>query len=229
MSLPEVKTKTFLNRHRVLDVTAVMLIIVAALWGGHTLCFSREGELSEETKRILFVLRPAVLYAAGAGFYSGDCSAEDFPALEAFLHKKQEISEINPEAYPEHFSKSMGVDGLYGSHVYLNAFVGILFRLFGISNHTLNTACIILHIIAMVLLYFLFRIFLGSLLSFAVTSYLSFSPALLIIVPDLRDYGKFPFFIAVLLLLALILKRKRRPVGLFLLSAILGAVIGVGW
>ena len=219
--------RTSLCLRHLADYAAVILITVSALWGGATLCFSRGGGMSSGTGLILTMLRPSILYAAGAGFYDADCSDEEFPALEAFF--KQKIHEIPPEAFPSQFSQALEVDPLYGCHVYLNVFMGVLFRLFGISNDTVHLACLILHAVSMVLLYFLFRTFLGTMPACLAILYLSWSPALLIMVPELRDYGKFPFFLAVLLLLAHILKRKHPPLRLFSLAAALGAVIGIGW
>ncbi len=207
----------------------LMLLLVAGLsgWSGwEATCIYGE-ELSLSSQSHLFGLRPSALFAAGLGLGHTDCEEQEFPELDAFMERK--ISAIPRDAYPEACEKPFGRNFHFYFHYYLIAYMGWMFRLFGISVQTIHLACVVMHVAAMMFLYLLLRLMMGRLLSLFGTVYTATLPAFLVVLPDFRDYGKVPIFMAVLLLMGYLLKKARAPWRQILLALVLGIVIGVGY
>ncbi len=207
----------------------LMLLIVAGVsgWSGWEAVRIYGDELSLSSQSHLFGLRPSALFAAGFGLGHTDCGEQEFPELDAFMERN--IAAIPRSAYPEACEKPFGRNFHFYFHYYLIAFMGGMFRLFGISVQTIHLACVVMHMAAMMFLYVLLRLMMGRLLSLAGTVYTATLPAFLVVLPDFRDYGKVPIFMAVLLLMGYLLKKARAPWRQILLALALGIVIGVGY
>lgn len=207
----------------------LMLLIVAAVsgWSGWESVRIYGDELSLSSQSHLFGLRPAALFAAGLGLGHTDCEEQEFPELDAFMERN--IAAIPRSAYPEACEKPFGRNFHFYFHYYLIAYMGGMFRLFGISVGTIHLACVLMHMAAMMFLYLLFRLVMGRLLSLAGILYITTSPVFLVVLPDFRDYGKVPFLLAALFLMGYIPKETRSPRRQVLLSLALGSVIGVGY
>ena len=114
-------------------------------------------------------------------------------------------------------------------HYYLIVYLGTVFRLFGISVESFRIACVLLHVLSMLAVYGIFRLAMGRALSVLLVAFLSTSRAYLVMLPILRDLGKAPFLLGAMLLMGLVLRRATSSRMLYLLSVLLGAVIGVGY
>lgn len=217
------------GRYRIFLIEAFFLVAVACIsgWSGWEAVSVYGDELSLSSQSHLFGLRPSVLFAAGLGLGRVDCASGEFPELEAFMERK--ISFVPPSAYPTYCGEVYHRNFHFYFHYYLIAYMGWMFRIFGISVWTIHLACVAMHVVAMLCLYLLLRLVMGRLLSLAGTVYVATMPAFLVMLPDFRDYGKAPFFLAALLLMGFILKRARSPWRQLALSTILGVVIGIGY
>lgn len=210
-------------------IDLLFLVAVACIsgWSGWEAVSVYGDELSLSSQSHLFGLRPSVLFAAGLGLGRVDCRDGEFPELEAFMERK--ITSIPRSAYPESGGEAYGRNFHFYFHYYLIAYMGWMFRIFGVSVQTIHLACLVMHVASMLFLYLLLRLVMGRLLSLAGTAYVATMPAFLVVLPDFRDYGKTPFFLAVLLLMGYILKRPRSPRRQMLFACMLGAVTGVGY
>lgn len=217
----------FSVRRIFIEVLMLLTVAVAAGWGGHQATKVYGDTLMLSAQSHLFGLRPAALYAAGLGWGCTDCDAEEFPELHAFFAR--ETPSIPPEAYPESCSQAFRRDFYFYYHFYLIAYMGVLFRLFGISVATIHLGCIFMHVAAMLALFGLFRLTMGRIVALCATLFVALSPAYLLLLPDFRDYGKTPFFLAALLLMGLLLHKPVRPRRLLGLSLLLGVVSGIGY
>jgi len=207
----------------------LMLLLVAGVsgWSGWEAVRIYGEELSLSSQSHLFGLRPSALFAAGLGLGHTDCEEQEFPELDAFMERK--LAAIPRSAYPEACEKPFGRNFHFYFHYYVIAFMGGMFRLFGISVQTIHLACVVMHVAAMMFLYLLLRLMMGRLLSLFGTVYVATLPAFLVVLPDFRDYGKVPFFLAALLLMGYLLKKARAPWRQIFLALALGIVIGVGY
>lgn len=210
-----------------IDVLFLVAVACISGWSGWEAVRVYGEELSLSSQSHLFGLRPSVLFAAGLGLGRVDCRDGEFPELEAFMERK--ITSIPRSAYPESGGEAYGRNFHFYFHYYLIAYMGWMFRIFGVSAQTIHLACVVMHVASMLFLYLLLRLVMGRLLSLAGTAYVATMPAFLVVLPDFRDYGKVPFFLAVLLLMGCILKRARSPRRQMLFACVLGAVIGVGY
>ncbi len=210
------------------DLLMLLIIAVVSGWSGWEATSRIHGNgLSLSSQSHLFGLRPAALFAAGFGLGRTDCGEGGFPELDAFFQRK--IAAVPCGAYPESCGEPYTRNFHFYFHYYLIAYMGWMFRLFGISVGTIHLACVLMHVTAMAALYGLFRLVMGRLLSLAGVLYVATSPVFLVLVPDFRDYGKVPFILTALCLMGYILKNARPPGRLLGLSLALGVVIGVGY
>lgn len=214
-------------RYRILDVVFLLIVALVSGWSGWEALRVYGEQLTLSSQSLLFSFRPSVLFAAGLGLGRIDCEDQEFPELDDFLEGR--VAAISPDAYPESCWKPYGRNFHFYFHYYLIAYMGWMFRLFGVSVHTIHLACMILHVVAMMALFLLLRLMMGRILSLAGVLYLATSPVFLVILPDIRDYGKAPFFLAALVLMGLLLKRPRPPRRLLVLALALGAVTGIGY
>jgi len=167
---------------------------------------------------------PSVMVAVGRGFVMPE--AAQVPALDRFL--RQETDSLSPGDLPDEMPLGI-LRGWDRCHRYLLTFVGLVWRLFGISWVTYKIPMAILYCLTAPVVYGLFRLGMGRLLSMVGALLFLSSPLLLEETLHLRDFSKAPFILAVLLILGHLL---RRPMGfrqLLGMAALLGFAMGLGW
>ncbi len=165
----------------------------------------------------------SVMVATGHGFVFP--KVPEMPALEAFL--RQETMWLDPKALPDH-PNTHEVLSFEACHPYLVQSVGWTWRLFGISWHTLKVLPLLMFAVSAAFVYGIFRLGMNRAFSFLGALLFMWTPAVLIMVPSLRDFGKVPFLLGAVFLMGCII-RFRLGRGRYLgLCALLGLLLGVG-
>jgi hypothetical protein len=165
----------------------------------------------------------AVMVAAGEGFVR-PLPASDCP-LDAFLGNRRAAIHLEdipagiPTEPPSQFESL---------HRYSMMLLGGWWRLFGISWPAMDGLLSLFFGITCACAYGVLRLGMGRMLALTFTMAFLFSPGMLYVLPQFRDFGKAPFLMATLLLVGVPI-RHRLPGPLMLLSGLsLGIVLGVG-
>jgi len=165
-----------------------------------------------------------LVWAAGHGF-TRPPEDELGPAVAEFLQQKR------MRLAPEEVSKPSPRGGLWywdGYRFYVLGLVAGLWRAFGISWPALKVLSLLLYCATIPAVYGLFRLGMGRVLSAAGTALFMLSPAVLEMLPRLRDFSKAPFILAAMLIMAHMTQRRGGLRRLVLLAAVLGVVCGLG-
>lgn len=167
-------------------------------------------------------LYPSVFFAAGQGLGTADPS--EIPGLEDFLlHRSDHFDTAH---IPDNISLAPITTPFELTHIYTLYLVGWVWRIFGVSVFSMILCSSFLSALAATALYGIFRLVLrrgyslaGALLSIS-------SPFVIYTTNNIRDFAKTPFvLIALWVILYLFLNKPRRRT-LFLVSFILGTVMG---
>ncbi|NLN92294.1 MAG: hypothetical protein GX130_03160 [Candidatus Hydrogenedens sp.] len=164
---------------------------------------------------------PAVMIAAGHGFINPDRS--EYPELWAFLKGDQQS--FCTDQLPADI-KTIGSSVAF-YHRYLLYAVGLFWRIFGVSWRTLEPFISLFLGWYALSLYFLFRFFLSRSLAVISTCLLTVSPAVFMLLLDLRDFSKAPFTITLFCLLLWLFIRRPSLRFQILGAVALGAVHGI--
>jgi hypothetical protein len=169
-------------------------------------------------------LGAAVAFACGHGFV--DPGYEPSPAVAAFLDKK--IERISCEDLPSGVAMRPPnfTQVLYR---YMELAVAMTWRLFGVSWGSLVALLGLLHALTALAVFGLFRLATTRAPALAATALLTVSPLQLRYLPQLRDYAKAPFLLALILFLALLVVRPFSRRRLIALAVCYGAVAGIGF
>ena len=166
---------------------------------------------------------PAVMLACGRGFQDPDTGQT--PALAAFL--AQRVNAIDCADLPQSIPVSP-LDAFQRGSRYLELAVALTWKITGVSWSRLVVLPGILFGAVAALSYGLFRLALSRVLALAGAVLTLTSTPNLMLVPQLRDYAKGPFLLAVILIMGLLVvgpTDRRRAV---VLSAVAGVVVGLG-
>ncbi len=167
---------------------------------------------------------PAVMVACGKGLVITTGSQP--PALEDFLFRRRDS--FSCSELPAHLR--LGREYYYqGAWTYLELTVGWSWRLLGISWSGMGPLFGLLFGAVVTLSYFVFRLGMGRLLAVGGAVAMAVSSAQLVNLPNLRDYAKAPFTIALVLILGLLITRPVRRWTVISLAVAYGAVLGVGY
>ena len=221
-SVPFRFRRTYLKEAFLLSV-----VILFSTWLGWRSMSEHDDTLLLDSQNLLSFMEQSVLFAAGLGMGRTACLDEEFPLLSPFL--ASEITEIPSDAYPEQCSDVYNPDPFFEMHYGLFYYVGIVFRLFGVSTRSFHLACLLLYVTAMIAVYGLFRLVLTPLAATAVALVIASAPAFLAMAPSLRDFGKTPFILAALFFIGMLLQKQRSQKQVVVLSILCGAVIGLGY
>ncbi len=168
--------------------------------------------------------QPAALWAAGYGF----SNAVDRPAaLDAFLTKRAD--RLNPDDLPQSMRVVPARTKNDIDRIYLLYAIGMVWRLFGIDWQWLSVLPALGAGATLMLLYGLFRLGMGRVLSLAGAVLAMTSPLMLVMLPCLRDFWKGPPILATFLGAGYLLSRPVRTGTLLLLALGLGLAAGIGY
>lgn len=198
---------------------AVLFIYGVAVAFGH---FESLRQNNETTLTVVeYLYGPALMMACGRGFFSPD--ERQHPELQAFLQGKQES--FFKEDLPDELHTNATKVAAY--HRYLLYLVAAIWKVFGIHWRHIEVLNSLMLGWYAASLFVLLRFFLSRIFSFISTLIIIFSPTVLIILTDLRDFSKAPFTITILCVLVWLFKNRfylrRQIIG----AAILGLVHGI--
>jgi hypothetical protein len=166
---------------------------------------------------------PAVMLACGKGFLIAQYQP---PALRAFLF--QETDRFSCDQLPRDLK--VGTEGLYQRPWrYLMTAVAMAWKVVGISWSRLAPLFGVLYGMTTALVYTLARLMVARITAVACAAAMCLSTTQLANLPNLRDYAKAPFTLALVVILVAIVTRTWRPRALLLLSLCYGLVMGVGY
>ena len=166
---------------------------------------------------------PSVMLTCGRGFVNAD--VRQAPAFAAFLTQK--VDGLQCTDVPAAI-RIVELDGLQGITRYLMTAVSLVWRVTGISWRALDGLIAVFVAATVASAYAVMRFVCGRAVSLAVTLLWALSPWHLQNVPHLRDYSKAPFFMFLLIAMAVAFV-ERRPRRLLLLGIAYGIVQGVGF
>jgi hypothetical protein len=215
--------RTLLARRRSVDAPVAAALFVFALLVGVVYCAAFE-RARPEPEPWVKELGAAIAFACGYGFV--DPGYEPGPKVAAFLDKK--IDRISCEdlpagvpTRPPNFTQSL--------YRYMTLAVAMTWKLFGISWTRLAVLFGLLYALTAVAVYGLFRLATPRAPAAIGAAIMTMSPLQLRYLPQLRDYAKAPFLLALIFILGLLVMRPFSRGRLLALAACYGAVAGIGF
>ena len=167
---------------------------------------------------------PSVMMACGRGFVY-TFPQNQVPALTAFLTTRAD--RFDCAALPPNIGTTKR--GMFYSWVYLMMTVALTWKMIGVSWSGLMLLLAALFGLVVVLVYGLFRLAADRTVAIASALMLSVSTLHLANLPNLRDYAKAPFVLALILLLGWLVTGPARARRVLAISGIYGVVLGVGY
>jgi hypothetical protein len=200
---------------------AAAIFIAAAIWGG--LFYGRFVRAGGRPFFYQTYFEPAVMLACGKGFVVAQPQPS---AVRAFLFETTD--RFACADLPRDLQ--LGTKGLYQRPWrYLMTTVAVAWMVLGISWSGLAPFFGVLYGATTVLVYGLCRLILGRIAAIACAAVLCVSPLQLANLPNLRDYAKAPFAVALLLILTALVLRPWRRRDVLVLSLCYGLVLGIGY
>lgn len=196
-----------------------MLLFLSATWGMNRLdnWQGPAGSLSND----LFI--PAIMMNAGRGFVSADPQA--VPGLRTFLDFQ--CPEFNLENIPPELD-TFPADPYQSFHRYLIYSVAITWKVFGVTWDAIKVLLVIFLCATVLLVFLISRVAMHPILAFLATLGFLYAPPLLMTLHILRDFAKAPFILALLWLLAMIVRYRLSGRNYLIITAVAGLVLGVG-
>jgi len=216
---------TTIARARVLRdaIVAALLFAAAAWWGAAT--YDRYIRSGRHPFFYQSYFEPAVMTACGRGFLVAPPGQQP-PALRAFLAERTDG--FSCDELPRDLR--VGTEGLYQRPWrYLMLSVAFAWMLLGISWSGLGPLFGVLLGSTVVLVYAACRLVVGTAAALACAAAIAVSPLQLSNLPNLRDYAKAPFTIALLVVLVALVVRPWRTRDVLALSLLYGVLLGVGY
>src|SRR3989344_4213239 len=169
-------------------------------------------------------LEPAIYIACGKGFGG---SPNSYPVVgKDFLSGKVDHFSCADMPVKQPISRTgIGVRDWY----YLVGAIGIFWKITGISWSSIPYLVSFLASLSIGISYVIFRMGLNRVFSFLASLGFLFSTIHLTHLNNLRDYSPTPFVLAIILVLFIVVSKPLNNFRLFLLSALLGGLVGVGY
>ncbi len=168
----------------------------------------------------------SAMIGTGHGFVLG--SEDALPELKAFLHGEKRQLTL-PEADTTSALISRFTEPFVLSHCYLVLSLGWWWRLMGVSMHSFMLFVALLYAVTAAVLYGLFRLGCGRIMSLLGALCVATSPLWLDMATSLRDFAKAPFVLAFLLLAVWAVLRRFSGRGLLAWALATGILLGFGW
>ncbi len=168
-------------------------------------------------------LVPAISIACGQGFTT-PCAP--YPeSVSLFLQQK--VNSMSRDDLPLDWNR-WDNSSFVKTHRYLVTSIGLLWRFLGIRWDLLKVYAAAMFVVTIVATYLGVRILFGRLIAIVVAIITANSPALLFLLPSLRDYSKAMFFTLFLSILACYIKYLRNFNASMVFSILLGTITGIG-
>ncbi len=165
----------------------------------------------------------AVTLACGRGFVFPEPGS--IPALNEFLDYRTQV--FTPDQLPAEFP-TWEHAVFRETHQYFLYLLGGVWWLFGIGWQTMKLLLAAFFVVSVLLVYGIFRLGMGRLLSVAGALIFMLSPLVLTALPMPRDLSKVPWLLAALLVMGVLVKCRWRRWPYLGISALLGLIIGIG-
>jgi len=173
-----------------------LVFVCSAIWGGAA--YTRAIQSGGHPFFYQNYFEPAVMTACGKGFLVTP-PAQRPPAVQAFLLQRTDRFSCTDLPADLH----VGTEGLYqGPWRYLMTAVAVAWMVLGISWSGLAPLFGVLYGATTVLAYALFRLVAGRVASLGCAAAVCLSRLQIANLPNLRDYAKAPFRLALMLILA---------------------------
>lgn len=210
-----------LSRHP--DIRALVPLLVLCGVAASVYLFGFTGRVTQGYGPEAEWFTPAILWATGHGLFTP--VPEGIPGLPAFMLGTSDHLDLGqvPAAPP-----TWELSPFCQTHRYLLYAVGLVWSVFGVSWHTIKLVPLGAYLLAVALLYGLFRLACGRRIAWAGVAFVMLSPPVLAMLPSVRDFCKTPFFFAIFLLLGLLVKGGLSRRNYLLCAAGLGALCGMG-
>jgi len=204
-------------------IIAAILFVCASMWGGRH--YARAMVAGPRPFFYQSYFEPAVMTACGRGFFIAQPQPAP-PALRAFL--LEQTDRFSCDRLPADLR--VGTEGLYQRPWrYLLTSVAVAWMVLGISWSGLAPLFGALYGITTVLVYAICRLLVGRLGAAAIAIAIALSPIHAANLPNLRDYAKAPFMLALALILIALVVRPRRTRDVLLLALGYGLAMGIGY
>lgn len=203
-----------------IDLAAAVIVCVSAFWiGGRYVripIVARYAGFNQDS------MGPSVTIACGRGFRNVD----ELPAVQPFLLRT--VDSFDCAQLPVRLEPTP-LTAFQSASRYLLTGVGWVWAATGVSWTGLWVLFAGLYALVGVLTFYAARILFGRWLSLALTALLVISSTQLSQLPNLRDYSKAPFFMAMLLIIMRIVMKPTRAVALVGLSVLAGVLMGIAF
>lgn len=236
----KINSKAWISKHNKLIefIICALLLVVSSIISFSEITNYRNLGYQPQFYQIYF--EPAVSLACGKGFtvhnppilfrnlyqtYLLNSPYNEDTPLYRFLSLKQEkldCSELPTET-------NLQKDSPQRLWYYLIASVGFLWKLTGISWATVDYLVSGLFALSIIFIYGIFRLGMGRIVALPFTLLICGSTLHLNFLPTLRDYAKAPFFLAIFLIMGYLIKTPIKASFLYLISSMLGLILGVGY
>jgi hypothetical protein len=208
------------------SVRISQVLLVAALFAGGASLSVWAAEESRRSGRLPQFYQnefaPAAMLACGHGYRNIAWSGNE--PLGSFLSLK--VDSLSCHELLSH--ALIPLDAFQRISLYLEYSVAVAWRLLGVSWHALTVLYAILGGGVALAVFGLMRLALSPPLALAATAATVTAPLNLTYVPELRDYSKAPFMLALILIMGTIVKHASSATRLYWLMALGGVVAGVG-
>jgi hypothetical protein len=200
----------------VVECLVVAALVVTAFLYGRFAFLNRVAPID------YYWMSPAVMVTVGQGFR--EPLPEKGSALDDFLASRRPSLDLRDAIPP----KSAPPSQFDYETMYLLSILGYWWRITGIRWSALADVTAALHALSVIGMYATLRLFTPLLVSIAGALWMCTSSIQLSLVPNVRDYSKGGFILAVIPLILVATLRARSRTAVIALSAAAGALIGLG-
>jgi len=182
--------------------------------------------LATDAKREPYLLKyygPAVMVALEQGFQNPDVGHS--PVIKDFLDLKKE--RIEQDQYPG-VVRSTGLAQFQRIHRYAMVTMGAFWWLLGLSWHSQDLLHALLFAVACLFAYGLFRLAARRWIAVLFSLCIVFSPLMLHVLPQFRDFSKAPFVLGTIFICAFVATKPLNKWQLCGAAAVLGSLLGLG-
>ncbi len=221
--LKDVAARRVLPVLRAPETAALTLVLAAAgLYAGLYLTLAI-GPLGTDYTYELAWYAPSAMFALGHGMVTPH--EPDIPALSEFLLMKRDS--LPPEAIPGYFGR-WDLSPFNRTHHYSMLAVGWVWRIFGVSWHSIKVLPWLLFVAAAGFLYGLFRFGMGRIPSALGALLVMAAPPMTTMMTSIRDFSKAPFILGGMFCIAWLALRPMKPWRALAFAAFTGLLLGVG-
>ena len=204
----------------VADVALLLVVALVSAIAGMKMLDGWRGPAGSLTNE-LFI--PSVMLASGKGFTN--VQPAEVPGLGDFLNFERPA--FPADGVPESVAATeLHVYQAY--HRYLLYLVGGTWRLLGVSWDAMKYLIAAMLAVTACVVYGLFRLGMGHVLSAAGALLFVHSPAVGVVLHNIRDFSKAPFILATILVLGHLAKGAARLRAFLAMSVLLGVIQGIG-